>query len=158
MAKSIETNGAKDGSKPQDSTTKLPMVDLETAIKVVMEIREKALETAPMPTVASRLGYANATSSPFYRRITAARLFNLLSQKSSLTKEAIDYIRPHDEGTKAAVLNDAICGIPVYSDLVTRYLGKKLNLELVANAIAKDCNLTDACAMIYASEKHSSHP
>lgn len=149
MAKA-ENNGAKDGGKVQDSTTRLPMIDLEEAIKVVTDIRNKAVETASMPEVAKALGYANATSTPFYRRISAARIFGLLSGKSALTQDAIDYIRPHDEGTKLHVLAKAVFGIPYYVELVNRYHGKKLNIELVANAIAKDCKLTDACALVCA--------
>jgi hypothetical protein len=153
MAKAEDGNGDKG---PQDSTTRLPLIDLETSIGVVSDIREKAVETATMTAVAKALGYAAPTSTPFYRRITAARLFNLLSSKSALTQEAIDYIRPHDEGTKARVLSSAIMGIPYYVELVNRYAGKKLNIELVSNAIAKDCNLTDACAAACAKVFESS--
>jgi hypothetical protein len=149
MAKKAESNGHSEAA-PQDSTSRLPMIDLEESIKVVSKIREEALETAPMPEVAKKLGYAAATSTPFYRRITAARLFTLLSGKSALTQQAIDYIKPDDEQMKANVLTNAILGIPVYRDLITRYSGKKLNVALVANAIAKDCNLTDDCAGICA--------
>jgi hypothetical protein len=156
MAKAEDNNGTRDSGKIQDSTSRLPMVDLKTAVDVVAEIRERAVETAIMPAVAKALGYAHATSTPFYRRITAARLFGLLSSKSSLTQNAIDYIKPHDEGTKARVLSSAIMGIPFYGELVARYTGKKLNIELVANAIAKDCRLTDDCALICAKAFESS--
>ncbi len=132
------------------------MVDLEVAIKTVVSIRDKAVETAPMNDVALALGYGSATSTPFYRRISAARIFNLLSSKSSLTQDAIDYIRPHDEEMKARILANSIKGIPAYKDLLARYDGKKLNIELVKNSIAKDNNLSEACAMICAKVFESS--
>jgi len=150
MANSPET------TKLRDSTSVLPMVDLETAINFVAAIRDKAVETAPMPSVAQALNYAAATSTPFYRRITAARLFNLLSQKSALTQQAIDYIKSHVEGAKTAVLVNAILGIAPYFELVNRYAGRKLNTGLVANGLAKEFNLTDACALICAKAFESS--
>jgi len=118
-------------------------------------IRDKAVETASMPGVAKALGYANATSSPFYRRMAAARLFGLLSA-SSLTQRAMDYIKPHDEQMKARVIKEAVLGIPAYEALVTRYAGKKMNVELVANAIERDHNLSASCASLCARVFESS--
>src|SRR5271170_7262439 len=107
---SAETS--KEKHKLTEWTTKIPMVDLETAMKAVKDIHDKALENATMPAVAKSLGYASPSSSPFYRRVAAARLFGLLGQGAGLTQAARDYIRPHDEGTKSAVLVGAIRGIP----------------------------------------------
>jgi len=101
MAKTSENNHIRGEIKPQDSTNRLPMVDLKIATEMVTAIRNKAVETAPMDAVAEALGYSSATSTPFYRRISAARMFSLLSSKSSLTQEAIDYIKPHDEEMKS---------------------------------------------------------
>ena len=151
-----DSGRTKDAVPPQDSTAKIPMFDLETAIKVVEAIREKAVETAPLAKVAEALGYANATSTPFYRRIAAARIFGLLSAGAALTQEAIDYIKPHDEQMKAKVITAAIMGIPAYRGLIERYAGKKINIELVANAIEKEQNLTHSCALTCARVFESS--
>jgi hypothetical protein len=131
---------------PKDFTTAIPMVDLGEAIKIVTAIRENGLETGSMDTVAKKLGYAAATSSPFYYRIRAARLFGLLSSKSSLSEKAKDYIKPHEEGMREAILADAIMGIPEYADLVKEHHGKKLNVELLGHWLEKKRNLTSACA------------
>ena len=155
MTQVADAGRAKNPAKPQDSTTSLPMVDLETAIKAVAAIREKAVETASMPEVAKALGYANATSSPFYRRMAAARLFGLLSAKS-LTQRAKHYIKPQDEQMKARAVKEAVMGIPAYKVLVTRYAGKKINVELVANAIETDHKLTVSCANLCARVFESS--
>jgi hypothetical protein len=144
------TDSSKDTSRSTDTATKLPLVDLEASIKTVMDIDTKALETASMQRVATELGYASPTSSPFYRRISAARTFGLLSQKSSLTSAASDYIRPHDEGTRSLVLKAAIMGIPYYRTLINLYTNKKLNVDLVANAVAKDCHMDDDLAQLSA--------
>lgn len=141
---------------PRDSTAELPMFDLETALSVVETIREKAVETAPLAAVAKALNYANATSTPFYRRLTSARLFGLLSGKAALTQQAIDYIKPHDEQMKARVVVEAITGIPGYRDLIDRYAGKKINIELVANSIEKKMSLTHSCALVCAKAFESS--
>lgn len=142
----------KDKAKPSDWTTKIPMVGLDAVIKAVEAIHDEALETATMPQVAKALGYSGATSSPFYRRAVAARLFGLLAQGqgASLTDAAKAYIRPDDVGTKAAVLVAAIRGIPEYVDLLNRYAGKKFNVELATNVLVRNCNLTPACASVCA--------
>lgn len=143
-----DTSHAKKPGKPKDFTSRLPMVDLETAIGVVTKIREKGLEVAPAADVAKALGYKTPTSSPFYIRMLAARLFGLLSGKSVLAPRAIDFLKPRDERMKATVLVDAIMGIPPYKDLVGRYEDKKINTELVSNAIETQQRLTPACALL----------
>jgi hypothetical protein len=133
-----------------ESAPRIPLVDLEAAVRAVEAIHHKAVETAPMPEVAKALGYSNATSSPFYRRVVAARLFGLLSQGSSLTQAAQDYIRPSDEGAKEKVLKSAVLNIPYYRELIIRYMNRKLNVELVKNSIVKDRDMQDASAQICA--------
>jgi hypothetical protein len=127
----------------KDSTSELPMVDLEEAIRIVTTIHEKGLETAPMPEVAKGCGYANPTSTPFYRRMLAARLFKLLgSPKPELTELALDYLKPHADGAKQAALTQAMMGIKKYAELVNENLGKKLNPDLLANKLEKDVALS----------------
>lgn len=131
----------------KDSTNELPMLELEEAVKLVVTIHEKALETAAMPDVAKGCGYANPTSTPFYRRIVAARLFKLLSApKPELTKLALDYFKPETDDAKQNALTQAIMGIPAYAELVQRHIGKRLNTELVSNSLAKTFGLSDSCA------------
>ena len=131
----------------KDSTNELPMFDLEEAIKLVVTIHEKALETASMQDVAKGCGYANPTSTPFYRRIASARLFKLLSSpKPGLTKMALDYLKPETDDAKQNALTEAITGISAYDDLVQKHIGKRVSTELVSNGFAKAFALTDACA------------
>jgi hypothetical protein len=138
----------------KDSTNELPMFDIQEAINLVVTIHEKALETAALPDVAKGCGYANPTSTPFYRRLAAARLFKLLnSPKAELTKIASDYLKPEMEGAKQAALTHAIMGIKVYADIVNQYVGKRLNTELIANKLERDetLSITKACAKVCAS-------
>ena len=109
-----------------------------------------------MDEVAKKLGYSSQTSTPFYRRIAAARLFNLIEGKASLTKAMVDYIQPDDEEMKSRVLTNAVQNISAYSDLLVRYADKKLNVDLVKNAIAKEHKLTEGCRLI--SQRHLSPP
>lgn len=60
------------------STTDLPMVDLDPLLGFVDRIEGEGLQTLSQQDVAKRLGYANLTSTPFYRRVVAAKLFGLL--------------------------------------------------------------------------------
>jgi hypothetical protein len=164
MTKFLATDTKAQGEDPKDSsanspkdfTTAIPMVDLSEAVKIVNSIYENGLEDGSMDTVAKKLGYAAATSSPFYYRIRAARLFGLLSSKSALSEKAKDYIKPHEEGMRATILADAIMGIPDYAELVKRYNSKKLNIELLGHWIAKERKLTDACALTCAKAFESS--
>ncbi len=138
----------------KDSTNELPMYDLEEAIKLVVTIHENALETAAMPDVAKGCGYANPTSTPFYRRIVAARLFKFLgSPKPELTKLALDYLKPNTDGAKQSALSQSIMGIKVYADIVNLNVGKKLNGDLLANKLEKDdgLSITKSCAKACAS-------
>ena len=129
MAKGGDNNGH--DAKPQDSTTRLPMIELEVVMKVVGDIRNKALETCTMANVAKSW----ATQTPPLLRFTVGcqrpACSGCCPTNRRLTQDAIDYIKPHDEGTKGAVLAKAIAGIPYYRDLLNRYSGKKLNLDLV---------------------------
>jgi hypothetical protein len=128
------------------------MVNLEEALKMVVTIHEKALETAPIPQVAKGCGYSNPTSTPFYRRLLAARLFKLLgSPQAELTSLALDYLKPDREDAKQAALTQAITAIPAYADLVQRHVDKKINIELVSHSFSRLMNLTDSCATVCAN-------
>ncbi len=135
----------------KDSTVALPMFDLQEAIAFVLKIHEEALETAAMPGVAKGTGYSTPTSTPFYRRIVAARLFGLISSTgAALTTRAKDYFKPDSEDAKAKALVNAVNGIPHYAELVEKNAGKRLNVELIANGIEKTFNLTSVCSSICA--------
>jgi hypothetical protein len=130
------------------------MYDIEEAITLVTTIHEKALETAAAIEVAKGCGYANPTSTPFYRRIVAARLFKFLnSPKPELTKIALDYLKPDTHDAKQSALTQAIMGIKIYADIVTQHIGRKINLDLIANRLEKDTSLsiTHVCAKVCAS-------
>jgi hypothetical protein len=123
----------------KDSTNALPMYDIEEALKIVTTIHDKALETAAAQEVAKGCGFANPTSTPFYRRILAARLFRLLdSPKPSLTKFALDYLKPDTVGAKQNALNQAIMGIKEYANIVNLHIGKKLNGTLSPTNLKKN--------------------
>lgn len=138
----------------KDSTNELPMYDIEEAINLVVKIHEKGVENEALPLVAKQCGYANPTSTPFYRRIVAARLFKFVSTpKPELTKIASDYLKPDSEHAKQAALTQAIMGIKAYADIVNENLGKKLNSDLLANKLEKDevLSISSSCARICAT-------
>jgi len=131
----------------KDSTSDVPMHDLEEVIRFITKIHEAGLETASMPEIAKGCGYGNATSTPFYRRILASRLFGFLAKTGAeLTVRARDYLKPDSDGADQRALADAIFSIQPYSEIVDKFKGKKLNTELVANGLSKSFNLSDACA------------
>jgi hypothetical protein len=133
------------------STTDLPMFDLGQIVSFVNDIRQKGLETTGLAEVAKQTGYAAPTSTPFYRRLVAARLFKLLApQGAELTKLALDYLKPDSEEAKAAALAEAIYSVPTYVELMDKHVGKKLNFEMLANGIARSSGLADSCAQICA--------
>lgn len=137
----------------KDSTNELPMYDIQEAINIVIAVHEKALETASLPEVAKGCGYANPTSTPFYRRIVAARLFRFIgSPKPELTKLAWDYLKPDTDGAKQSALVQAVMGIKIYADIINQHISKRLNVDLIANKLEKDSTLsiTKSCAKICA--------
>lgn len=143
----------------KDSTNELPMYNIEEALNLVVKIHEHALENAALQDVAKGCGYANPTSTPFYRRLAAARLFSLLnSPKAELTKIAQDYLKPDTDDGKQVALTKAILGIKVYADIVNQHVGKRLNSELIANRLEKDevLSITKACAKVCAGALASS--
>src|SRR6266853_3517186 len=141
----------------KDYTLELPMFDLSEAIKLITEIHEKALETATMANVAKKCGYAGPSSTPFYRRVVASRLFKLLAQEgANITTQALDYLKPATEDAKAAALKNSILGISVYDELAQSHQGKRLNVEIIANGLARKFGLTQAAATICAKSFASS--
>jgi hypothetical protein len=139
---------------PKDYTLELPMIELGEAIKFVTDIHEKALETATIAVVAEKLDYAGASSTPFYRRLVAARLFHLLTPTgAALTPQALDYLKPTTAEAKGVALRNAIMGVPLYAELVQTHQGKRLNSEIIANGIVRKIIITQAggnnCARVF---------
>ncbi len=135
----------------RDTTSDIPMVSLPDAVALVRTIHDKGLENAPMLDVAKGCGYTNATSTPFYRKMTAARLFGLVNTSGAgLTGRALDYFKPHVEhGDKIALLS-AIRGIKLYSDTLDSYERKKPNVQLISNSFQRSLSITDGCAGVCA--------
>jgi hypothetical protein len=142
----------KDGAAPatpakKDSTNELPMFDLSEALNFVTQIHEKALEAVPMPKVAEGMGYTNPSSTPFYRRIVAARLFGLASKSGAeLTPRARGYLKPDGDDVRSRALQEAVTGIAPYAEEIQRHAGKRMNVAFVANSFAAKFGLTDGCA------------
>lgn len=153
-------DGTKDGngsSGKKDSTNEIPMFDLEEVIKLITKLHGEGLETAPMPDVAKAFGYAHPSSTPFYRRMLAARLFGMISKSGAeLSIRATNYLKPDSEDLGRVALNEAIMGIPLYVDGIQKFSGKKLNVQLVANGFEKQLGLTSTCALTCAKVFESS--
>jgi hypothetical protein len=146
--KSVPAVGASTAaSVKKDSTNELPMLDIGEAINFVSLIHEKGLENAQMPDVATQTGYKHPSSTPFYRRCVAARLFGMLAKSGpELTARARTYLKPDNENARVAALRDAIMGIQLYADEVNKLIGKRINNLYVANSFQKVLPLTDGCA------------
>jgi hypothetical protein len=143
-------NSLTDEARDDDRQSKLPTIDLEEAIRIAGAIRSKALENAKMDDVAKGLGYANQSSTPFYNRINAARMFGLLAGKSTVSPRMLTYLKPHREDAKAVALREAILGIPAYAKIIEQYLGKKLNTALLANWIETEYGVAESKTLICA--------
>jgi hypothetical protein len=75
---------------------------------------------------------------------------------AELTTRANDYLKPSIEGADKKALADAVMSIPAYAEIVQKLKGKKLNIALEANGLAKTLNLTDPCALVCAKTFESS--
>ena len=146
---SAETEVKRKGRK--DSTADLPMVDLQEACLFVQKIREKGVESETMPVVAKASDYSSPTSTGFYRRMVAARLFKMIEPQSArLTRLALDYLKPDSDDARKQALREAVRSIPDYQPLFEKYSGTKLNAQNIANGITRAKNLSDDCALICA--------
>src|SRR5438477_10733770 len=135
------------------STNELPMVDLGTVLDFVGKIESDGLQTLTVHEVAKRMGFASATSTPFYRRIVAAKLFGLLdtTQGVNLTKLALDYFKPTDEQSKAAALATGMKNVVAYQKM-ERFSGKRLpQIDILANLIEREFNLVSETAKVCGS-------
>jgi hypothetical protein len=133
------------------STNELPMVDLGTVLDFVGKIESNGLQTLTVHEVAKRMGFASATSTPFYRRIVAAKLFGLLdtTQGVNLTKLALDYFKPTDDESKAAALATGMKNVVAYQKILERYSGKRLpQVDILANLIEREFNLASDAAKV----------
>jgi hypothetical protein len=133
------------------STNELPMVDLGTVLDFVGKIESDGLQTLTVHEVAKRMGFASATSTPFYRRIVAAKLFGLLdtTQGVNLTKLALDYFKPTDDESKAAALATGMKNVDSYQKILERYSGKRLpQVDILANLIEREFNLASDAAKV----------
>ena len=136
------------------STNELPMVELGVVLDFVGKIESDGLQTLTAQEVAKRMGFAAATSTPFYRRTVAAKLFGLLdtTQGVNLTKLALDHFKPTDDESKAAALATAIKNVVAYQKILERYSGKRLpQVDILANLIEREFNLASDAAKICGS-------
>ncbi|PYJ69108.1 MAG: hypothetical protein DME76_10155 [Verrucomicrobia bacterium] len=136
------------------STNKLPMVDLGMVLDFVGKIESDGLQTLTVHEVAKRMGFASVTSTPFYRRVVAAKLFGLLdtTQGVNLTKLALDYFKPTDDESKAAALATAMKNVVAYQKILERYSGKRLpQVDILANLIEREFNLASEAAKVCGS-------
>ncbi len=139
------------GAKRQNSTTDYPMVELRGICEFVHTIREQGVESESMPVIAKESGYSSPTSTGFYRRIVAARLFGMIElQGARLTSLAMDFLKPDSDDAKTKSLREAVRAIPSYQPLLEKYSGQKLNPEIIKNGIVRTSNLSDECALICA--------
>lgn len=138
------------------STTDLPMVDLDSVLGFVDKIEGEGLQTLSQQEVARRLGYANPTSTPFYRRVVAAKLFGLIdtTQGVNLTRLALDYFKPTDEESKQQALLTAVRNVIGYQGIIERFSEKRLPpLDILKNFVEREFDLSseaaNACADIF---------
>jgi len=137
------------------STAELPLVDLGVVLEFVHKIETKGLQTLSGRQVAERLGYAAPTSTPFYRRMVAAKLFGLLdtAQGVNLTGLALDYFKPTDEeSSKNSALAAAIKNVVGYRKILERYAGKRVpQVDILTHLIEREFDLVPEAAKVCAS-------
>jgi hypothetical protein len=135
-------------AKRQNSTSDYPLVDLRAVCEFVQTIRDKGVESEAQPVVAKACGFAAPTSTPFYRRMAASRLFKMIEPQSArLTSLAMDYVKPDSEDAKTKALRQAVRAVPAYQALLEKYTRQKLNADILKNGIVRTTNLSDDCAL-----------
>ena len=113
-------------SDAKDYTSELPMFDLEDSLSFVAEIQSKGLERGKMPDVAKAFGYESASSTSFYRKLVACRLFGLLAVNGAeLTERARDYFAPTTDDSKQKALVEAIQGVSLFAEQLALHGGTR---------------------------------
>jgi len=127
------------------------MIDLRKVCEFLQKIWEKGIQAESMSVVAKACGYSSPTSTGYYRRMAASRLFKMIEpQSAKLTKLALDFVKPDSDDAKTSALREAMRSVPAYRPLLEKYGGTKLNAATLANGITRISNLTDDCALICA--------
>jgi hypothetical protein len=141
-------------SSPKGSTNELPMLDLATILDFLAQLDEKGLQTLPQVEVAKQMGYSSQTSTPYYRRAAASKLFGLLdtNQGMVLTRLALDFFKPTDADAKQNALQAAVRNVVAYQKIIERYSEKRPpSIEILANLIEREYSLSREAARTCAS-------
>jgi hypothetical protein len=110
-SKTAQSGGA--DTKRQNSTSDYPMVSLREVCEFVQRIREKGVESETMPAVAKECKYSAPTSTGFWRRMSASRLFKLIEpQGARLTSLALDFVEPDSDDAKTKALRETVRAVP----------------------------------------------
>lgn len=136
------------------STNELPMLDLATTLEFLQKVDEQGLQTLRQQEVSKQLGYSSHTSTPFYRRAVASKLFGLLdtNQGMVLTRLALDYFKPTDANAKQNALQAAVRNVVAYQKIIERYSEKRPpNVEILTNLIEREYHLNREAARTCAS-------
>lgn len=129
---------------PKGSTNELPMLDLTATLEFLQKVDEKGLQTLPQVEVAKQLGYSSQTSTPYYRRAVASKLFGLLNtnQGMVLTRLALDFFKPTDADSKQNALKAAVRNVVAYQKIIERYSEKRASVDILANLIEREYSLS----------------
>ncbi len=151
-----ETTARKPGTPAKGSTNELPMVDLSTTLEFLQKLDVKGLETLSQAEVSKELGYSSHTSTPYYRRTLASKLFGLLdtNQGMVLTRLALDIFKPTHADAKQLALRAAVRNVLAYQKIIDRYLEKRPpGVEILTNHIEREHSLSReaarVCAMVF---------
>jgi len=146
----------RNSQRKKASSNALPMIELKSALDFVERIDSEGLQTLAQQEVSKRLGYAAYTSTPFYRRMLAAKLFGLIdtTQGVVLTRLALDYFKPTDEGAKRQALVTALRNVVGYQKIMERYSGRRLPpVDILRNSIEREFLLipegASVCAEVF---------
>lgn len=138
---------APNGNTKKNSTSDAPMVGLPEAVEFIKTVHEKGLERASMPKVAEGAGYSSGSSTPFYRRVSAARHFGLISSRGAdLTELGQDCIRPTSEDATHFALIAAIQNVASYGELLASYNGKRINQQILTHWFERKFDLNETAA------------
>lgn len=147
------------GAGKKNSTSEVPMVGLRDVLEFIKTIHSNGLERASMPDVAKGTGYGNASSTPFYRRLSASRHFGLLSSRGAdLTLLGQDCVKPMADDATHRALVEAVQNVPSYAELITSHDGKRLNTKILANWFERKFEVNESaasyCAKAFVESMH----
>lgn len=137
-----EQKETKVGKKTFQRSRPYPPVDVNEALKFSAIVERLGARNVSEPILLKDLGLTHPASTSFWKKVTSAKHFGLLSvdgKAYSLTERARLILRPKDEDSKKQFLLETFLTPELYKELHEKFNGKQIPpLDTLSNILLHD--------------------